>query len=176
MNPMKDLFLLLANYNLETNNSMIKILENLPTEKLIQEMGGFYHSILGTLNHSLVSDINWMKRIANYFPGLLPSAVELPEIPPNSSNRLLWGSLPKYKSIRVQVDKVITEMVESIPEEQYPLRFHYKNKNDEEENKVGWHLLLHIFNHQTHHRGMIALLLDQLNVTNDYSNLIGIKY
>jgi uncharacterized damage-inducible protein DinB len=30
--------------------------------------------------------------------------------------------------------------------------------------------LLHFFNHQTHHRGMIALALDQLSVPNDYSN------
>jgi len=176
MNPMKDMFKLLAKYNLETDNSMIEILENLPADKLLVEMGSYYHSVLGILNHSLVSDINWMKRIANYFPGLLPSAGNLPDIPANSSNRMLWGSLPIYKKIRIEVDKVIVEMVETIPTEQYPLRFHYKNKNGEEENKVGWHLLLHIFNHQTHHRGMIALILDQLNMANDYSNLIGIDY
>ncbi len=33
-------------------------------------------------------------------------------------------------------------------------------------------VFLHLFNHQTHHRGQISVLLDQLGVENDYSNLI----
>jgi uncharacterized damage-inducible protein DinB len=30
-------------------------------------------------------------------------------------------------------------------------------------------LLLHVFNHGTHHRGMIAAYLDLLGIENDYS-------
>jgi uncharacterized damage-inducible protein DinB len=33
-------------------------------------------------------------------------------------------------------------------------------------------LVLHVFNHETHHRGMIALYLDMLGKANDFSNLV----
>jgi uncharacterized damage-inducible protein DinB len=39
--------------------------------------------------------------------------------------------------------------------------------------KPSWLVLLHMFNHQTHNRGQIALILDQMGVDNDYSGIIG---
>ena len=32
-------------------------------------------------------------------------------------------------------------------------------------------LVLHVFNHQTHHRGMISIYLENMGIANDYSNL-----
>jgi uncharacterized damage-inducible protein DinB len=32
--------------------------------------------------------------------------------------------------------------------------------------------LWHIFNHQTHHRGMISLYLDMMGIDNDFSGLL----
>jgi uncharacterized damage-inducible protein DinB len=43
------------------------------------------------------------------------------------------------------------------------------------ENKLNLRIgefLLDLFNHQTHHRGMISLYLEMLGKENDYSNLI----
>jgi uncharacterized damage-inducible protein DinB len=34
-------------------------------------------------------------------------------------------------------------------------------------------LIVHCFNHQTHHRGMISIYLDSLGIDNDFSNLAG---
>ncbi len=34
-----------------------------------------------------------------------------------------------------------------------------------------WQCLLHMFNHQTHHRGQMAQILDEKGVENSYSNL-----
>jgi uncharacterized damage-inducible protein DinB len=36
-------------------------------------------------------------------------------------------------------------------------------------------VLLHLFNHQTHHRGQVAALLDQTGVANDYPGIVN-KY
>jgi len=35
-------------------------------------------------------------------------------------------------------------------------------------------VLLHLFNRQTHHRGAIALALDQASIENDFSNLLAL--
>ena len=32
--------------------------------------------------------------------------------------------------------------------------------------------ILHLFNHQTHHRGMISLYLDMMGIDNDFSGLL----
>ena len=31
---------------------------------------------------------------------------------------------------------------------------------------------MHMFNHQTHHRGQVSLVLDQFGIENYYSNMI----
>lgn len=38
--------------------------------------------------------------------------------------------------------------------------------------KTVWLVFLHLFNHQTHNRGQIALILDQIGVDNDYSGIL----
>ena len=48
----------------------------------------------------------------------------------------------------------------------------YKNWDGKEMQKPSWLVLLHMFNHQTHNRGQIALILDQMGVDNDYSGII----
>ena len=52
-----------------------------------------------------------------------------------------------------------------------PKRLRYKNfKGIDQDRELGG-LILHVFNHQTHHRGMISLYLDMLGKENDFSNL-----
>ena len=40
--------------------------------------------------------------------------------------------------------------------------------------KSRYHLIMHELNHNTHHRGEISALLDQMGYSNDYSNLLTI--
>jgi uncharacterized damage-inducible protein DinB len=47
----------------------------------------------------------------------------------------------------------------------------YKNWAGQEQSKNYGGLILHVLNHATHHRGMVALYLDMLGVENDFSNL-----
>jgi uncharacterized damage-inducible protein DinB len=35
-----------------------------------------------------------------------------------------------------------------------------------------WEILIHTFNHQTHHRGQISEILDENKIENDFSNMI----
>jgi uncharacterized damage-inducible protein DinB len=35
-------------------------------------------------------------------------------------------------------------------------------------------LILHVFNHGTHHRGMIALYLDQMKRSNDFNGIMAV--
>jgi uncharacterized damage-inducible protein DinB len=53
-------------------------------------------------------------------------------------------------------------------------RLRYKDfKGIEQDLELGG-LILHMFNHQTHHRGMISLYLDMLGKENDFSSLLAL--
>ncbi|WP_274608602.1 DinB family protein [Alteromonas antoniana] len=70
---MKANFLLMADYNKWMNNSIYEAACQLSHNDLKKDTGAFFGSILGTLNHILVADIIWLKRIAvhpNRFPSL----------------------------------------------------------------------------------------------------------
>ncbi len=48
----------------------------------------------------------------------------------------------------------------------------YKNYKGDDVEKEVWKILLQWFNHQTHHRGQISVLLDMIGENNDYSSLL----
>ncbi|MBN1801431.1 MAG: hypothetical protein JW891_07995 [Candidatus Lokiarchaeota archaeon] len=62
-------------------------------------------------------------------------------------------------------------MIGSISEEQYEKTLTIENKRGKVEN-ITWCFMMHLFNHQTHHMGGLAVILDQMGVKNDFSNLL----
>jgi uncharacterized damage-inducible protein DinB len=169
---MKELFELLAEYNEKTNREVLAILGAQPPE-LASRPGGAYHgSILGVLNHVLQADVIWLERFAHQFPelGFLPPA--LPVFKLGSLKDVVWDSLPVFQPVREKVDGLLRRAVRELPPARYPEVLEYRNIKGEAQRKVIWRALLHVFNHQTHHRGQAAALLDRFGVDNDFSNLI----
>lgn len=170
---MKELFKLLAEYNLQTNHAMLQILEKLPPEKLTTDVGSYYKSILGILNHMLGANINWIRRISGLIPELEKIRSGLPEVSYGSS--LIWVTLDDLKKVLTEMDIRLKKMVELIPEAKFSERLAFTTFKGEKMDKSTYHMLLQVFNHQTHNRGMIAALLDQMGIENDYSNIIALK-
>ena len=75
---MKELFQLLSKYNAQTNAEMMGVLEKLPAEQVTKDVGSFYGSILGLLNHILVSDVFGIKRFFKQYPELEQTRAKLP--------------------------------------------------------------------------------------------------
>jgi uncharacterized damage-inducible protein DinB len=50
--------------------------------------------------------------------------------------------------------------------------FDYQNSKRREFTQKRWQALLHVFNHQTHHRGQVAQVLDEHGMENDVPNII----
>ena len=51
------------------------------------------------------------------------------------------------------------------------LNLTYMDSRGDEYKKNFGGLIIHMFNHQTHHRGMISIYLEELGIANDFSNL-----
>lgn len=168
---MKEVFNLMAHYNRKTNLEMLEILDKAAPEVSTKETGSYFHSIIGILNHLMNGDIAWTKRILAQYPQLAAETGELPEAPNPTSQVLTWKDLESLKPVRTAMDDSLTRLVGAIPEAALQDDLKYRNFKGEEQSKKLWLVLQHVFNHQTHHRGQISVLLDQASVPNDYSNL-----
>jgi len=169
---MQELFDLLASYNEKTNREMLGILGAQAPELLSRPAGAYHGSILGVLNHLLQADVLWLRRFAHQFPELSFVPPELPAYKATGPKDVVWGSLPAFQPVREKTDGLLGRAVRALPPSRYPEILEYRNIKGEAQRKVVWRTLLHVFNHQTHHRGQVAALLDQFGVQNDYSNLI----
>ena len=169
---MHELFELLAEYNAQSNREMLDILGAQPSELASRQTGAYYGSILGTLNHALQADVVWLRRLAHQFPelGFVPAA--LPVYKVKSLKDIVWDSLPAFRPVREGLDELLRRAAQELPAARYPEVLEYRNIRGEAQQKITWRVLLHVFNHQTHHRGQVAALLDQSGVENDFSNLI----
>ncbi|OLS15370.1 MAG: DinB family protein [Promethearchaeota archaeon CR_4] len=173
---MKEIFRLLAEYTIQANHDMIRILEQIPLAKVTQDVGAYYKSILGILNHLLLSNIYWMGHLAKLIPELKPILHELPNVQPKTPTDIIWDTLDSIKPALAGVDAQLKRLVQLLPEQKYVEGVKYASSKGGEQTLIPWQVLLHLFNHQTHNRGQVAVLLDQFGVENDYSSILWRKY
>ncbi len=162
----------LARYNRLTNRELEGILTGLTEEQLTRPVGGFFQSVVRTANHILLADITWLQRLTGNVKTIASLKGEVPVTDEFGFEAIPWPHLNGYLPVRRLVDDILVRVVEMIPRSQRTEIFAYRRWNGEQRESSVGNVLLHVFNHQTHHRGQIALMLDELGVENDYSNLI----
>ncbi|MGL4767895.1 MAG: DinB family protein [Formosimonas sp.] len=161
---MKAHFELLAQYNLRMNKQVYTAAQTLPIEQHNAPLGAFFGSILGTLNHIAVGDTIWLKRFAVAMPNNTALSVMHEQARPSSLNATLFDNLDDLYAHRQFLDDVIVRFVTSLNDEVLQQSVHYHTMRDEACTKNLTALLLHFFNHQTHHRGQVSTLLSQQGV------------
>ncbi len=170
---MKTVFQALAQYNGSVNQSIIELIEPLSQEKIMTKTNAFYPTIFETLLHLLFSDLFWLKRFRDVFKD--SNALTVSKIVPLDGNNLRKKFETDYTKLfqhRKQVDEVILQFIEEIDETVLNSVITYKNFKGDDVEKELWKILLQWFNHQTHHRGQISVLLDMIEVNNDYSSML----
>jgi uncharacterized damage-inducible protein DinB len=93
---------------------------------------------------------------------------QIERLPPK---QLHWKTLSEYNSVRVKVDEFTERIVTTLSPEQYVTEITIEGRRGKF-NVVIWRNLLLLFNHHIHHRGGVSLLLDQLNIENNFSSLL----
>lgn len=169
----KEVFEILAKYNKLTNQDMVKVLETVNPTNLTKDRGSYYKSIMGILNHHLHADINWLRTLSTHISYLNFISSLLERFPTErlSPGQLYWKTLDEYKKTRFMVDDILEQAVTSLPSQEYLSIITVEGRRGKFDYLV-WHIFLHLFNHHSHHRGGVALLLDQLGIENDYSSLL----
>jgi uncharacterized damage-inducible protein DinB len=145
---MQDYFAMFALYNRWANQRLYEAAARLGDEDYRKDLGAFFGSVHGTLNHLVVTDRIWMRR----FTREGPVHKRLDEIASEDLQRLA--------ALRVDEDERIIGYIETLTESDMAGTFTYSPlSNPGEVTQPLASALAHLFNHQTHHRGQAHGLL-----------------
>lgn len=163
---------LLARYNEWMNNKLYEAAAALPPEELAADRKAFFGSLQATLNHIAVADTIWLQRIASHprFAAALADVAALPA--PAALDQLLFDSLAALRARRVFLDQAILSWVAGLADADLDAVISYRRMNGESNNRQLGLLLIHFFNHQTHHRGQATTLLSQAGVDVGVTDLL----
>ncbi|MEH6652083.1 MAG: DinB family protein [Motiliproteus sp.] len=166
-------FLLLADYNLRMNNQLFDAARTLTADEVCSDMGAFFDSILGTLNHLIVGDLIWLSRFSSH-SDRYTSLLQLSELPvPQSLDHQVYPSLELLSVARTRVDSSIRQwLLTEVDESDFIKPLTYKNTKGVVSERNFAELVVHLFNHQTHHRGQITTLLNQRGVDAGVTDLL----
>ena len=165
---------MLGRYNQWLNSKIYLAASRISEKDLAENHGAFFGSILGTLNHIMVGDIIWLKRFAKHPSSMvsLSGVVELPN--PTSLDQIIYNDFASLHSQRIWLDKQIIEWLVEIADTDLDNIIDYKTTMGEIHRKQYSSLILHLFNHQTHHRGQVSTLFSQLGIEIGATDLLGV--
>lgn len=165
---------LLAQYNEWMNENLYAAAATLPADAWLVDRGAFFGSIAGTLNHIVAGDTIWLRRFAMH-PSRFAVLQPLLAWPaPPSLDAIFSSDLPTLRAHRRELDAIIILWVQALGEADLEQVLEYKNTKGVESRKRFGSLLLHFFNHQTHHRGQASTLLSQAGVDIGVTDLLAL--
>ena len=143
-----------ARYNRWQNQSLYAAAATLADGTRKRNMGAFFKSIHGTLNHLLVADSLWLSRLDSQ-----PCAV-------TSLDEELYGDFDELRKQRGFADDRLDRVVAALTDEKLAGNLTYRriSGNQDEMTTPLTLVFMHLFNHQTHHRGQVTTLLMQCGV------------
>ena len=146
-------FQLLAEYNQWMNFKLYDVCLRLSEEELRLDRKAFFGSIYLTLNHIMYGDLAFLSR----FTG---NPAQVPDL-----GQDLASSFTTLKAKRETLDIRIIEWVSTLDPLWLEEEQTYMSKVDSKVHTVPrWALVMHMFNHQTHHRGQVTTLLSQMRL------------
>ena len=143
----------MAAYNRWMNEKIYACAAQLTDEVRKRDMGAFFGSIHGTLNHIYIGDEAWMQRL-NGEPVSMKSPAEE-----------RYADFDELRSARQQLDDRIDRWADSLTDEFADSMFKFRSVTYQRDIELpAWAAITQVFNHQTHHRGQVTTLLKQLGI------------
>ncbi len=171
---MKEAIQYLAKCNAIENQDMLSVIEKNIPDPLALPLSGYFFKTLGQLlEHIYLGDRHLIKMfldIDTYGHDIEREARAL-----NEGTQPLFKDFGEFLEYRRKMDEFLIKYADSINEEDLFKTASRINRRGEKQEKVAWKAWLHVFNHQTHHRGQISDILDTMQIENNYSNLITIE-
>jgi uncharacterized damage-inducible protein DinB len=84
-------------------------------------------------------------------------------------NEVIFENINEYIIMRNELDNIIIEYINELDKNDLEKILKFTDSEGDYIERRMEYLILHVFNHQTHHRGMISLYLELLGKENDFS-------
>jgi uncharacterized damage-inducible protein DinB len=136
-----DHFRQFAAYNHWANRRLYAAALAMPDEQYRRPTGVFFGSLHGTLNHLLLTDRIWLKRLTG--EGEHPERLDA----------ILFDDRNALARARMAEDARLIDVVGRYTEEDLRGLVAYQTMSGAPYHQELGQILLHLFNHQTHHRG-----------------------
>ena len=147
---MRDHFLNFARYNAWANARLFEAALDLPDELYRRNVGVFFGSLHGTLNHLLATDRIWLRRLTGQ--GEAPARVDV----------ILHEERHDLARARIAEDARLNATVAGYDEAALARPLAYRTTAGVAHEQPISDILAHLFNHQTHHRGQAHAALSIL--------------
>lgn len=140
----------MAAYNSEMNRRLYAAAGRLSDEERRRDRGAFFGSIHRTFNHLLWADQMWMSRFG---------AGQKPSVPGTESTTMV-ADFADLAHRRVETDARLERWADGVSEAwlRDDLTW-FSGGSNQEMTKPRTLLVMHLFNHQTHHRGQAHAML-----------------
>ena len=145
-------FEMFARYNQWANARLFRMAVALPEEEYRRNVGAYFGSLHGTLNHLLTADRIWMRR--------LTGRGEHPE----KLDTILYDERHALRTAREAQDLRILAFVQGLEESDFERQWDYRTLDGSSRRQPLGEILSHLFNHHTHHRGQSHAILTMLGV------------
>ena len=149
-----DHYALMAGFNAWVNERLYATVATLRDAAYRDDSGLFFGSIHQTLNHLLVVDRLWTGRIEGVDRGI------------RSLDQNLYDDFEDLRIARGQEDARLIDLVDRLDDGALRAPVTYRRIIGQGEQVTRCdHILLTLFNHQTHHRGQVHAALTQAGIT-----------
>jgi uncharacterized damage-inducible protein DinB len=145
-----DYFRQLAAYNRWANARLYAAALDLSEQAYRLHIGVFFGSLHGTLNHLLLTDRLWLKRLTGEGDQ------------PNRLDAILHEVRTELARARIAEDNRLIAVIKNYDDAALTDLHGYKTTSGMPQSQVLGDILLHLFNHQTHHRGQAHACLSIL--------------
>jgi len=152
----KDDILLLYEYDRWANNRVLEAVSTLSAEQFTRDLGGSFRSVRDTLVHIIGGEWGWLAywKEPRHSPALLK---DLRSRRDRLFNPAAFPDVIAVRSKWAEIEREQTEFVNCLTDEVLGKMFPFRAT------RVSLlHLMQHLANHSTYHRGQVALMMRQL--------------
>ena len=168
---MKELMRYYANCNKLINENLNQIIREKISEPYDLALKGYYFKTLGAIfDHLFATDMIWMQAFLKIENFGLDLEKEIGQVPEYGAH--IFNNFDEYIMQRTRLDNFILSFVSRINDDFTVRTVSRKTGSGNLIERVVFKAMVHFFNHQTHHRGQVSSILDEMNVENNYSNMI----
>ena len=142
----------LVDYHYWARDRVLEAVAPLAPEQLTRDLGSSFRSVRDTLAHVYAAEWAWCRRWNGESPTTFLPADTFPDVATLGEK---WTELEG--DVRHVLDRMAVQGLDTV--------ISYRMLNGEPRSSVFWHMLQHVVNHASYHRGQVTTMLRQLGAT-----------